>query len=75
MPSITCLALGCSCQVEGRRRFEFLEALVVSMDGHLRYFKRGYEVIRLPAEATVDAPYAARATDMRTRCRAAEIMK
>ena len=31
-------------QVEGRKRYEFLEALVVSMDGHLRYFKRGYEV-------------------------------
>ena len=30
--------------MEGRKRYEFLEALVVSMDGHLRYFKRGYEV-------------------------------
>ena len=36
-----------SSQVEGRKRYEFLEALVVSMDGHLRYFKRGYEVSRL----------------------------
>ncbi len=39
--SIPCV--GCS-QVEGRKRYEFLEALVVSMDGHLRHFKRGYEV-------------------------------
>lgn len=34
----------CRVQVEGRRRYEFLDALVVSMDGHLRYFKRSYEV-------------------------------
>ena len=42
-PARTKLRAEC-VQVEGRKRYEFLEALVVSMDGHLRYFKRGYEV-------------------------------
>jgi len=32
-------------QVEGRKRHEFLEAAVSVMDGHLRYFKAGYEAL------------------------------
>ena len=35
-----------SCaQVEGRKRHEFLEGIVSVMDGHLRYFKAGYEAL------------------------------
>ena len=32
--------------MEGRKRHEFLEAAVSVMDGHLRYFKAGYEALR-----------------------------
>lgn len=33
-------------QVEGRKRHEYLEAAVSVMDGHLRYFKAGYEALK-----------------------------
>ncbi|KAK9807526.1 hypothetical protein WJX72_001570 [[Myrmecia] bisecta] len=32
--------------VESRKRFEFLEAMVSSMDAHLRFFERGFEVLK-----------------------------
>lgn len=32
-------------QVEGRKRHEFLSAVVSVMDGHLRYFKAGFEAL------------------------------
>ena len=32
-------------QVEGRKRHEFLNAVVSVMDGHLRYFKQGLEAL------------------------------
>ncbi|KAE8703070.1 ADP-ribosylation factor GTPase-activating protein AGD3 [Hibiscus syriacus] len=31
--------------VEAKRRFEFLEAVSVTMDAHRRYFKQGYELL------------------------------
>ena len=31
-------------EVESRKRYEFLEAMVSSMDAHLRFFERGHEV-------------------------------
>lgn len=32
-------------QVEGRKRHDFLSAVVSVMDGHLRYFKQGFEAL------------------------------
>jgi hypothetical protein len=31
--------------VEGRKRYEFLEALVSSMDAHVRFFERGHHML------------------------------
>lgn len=31
-------------EVEGRKKFEFLEAMCSSMDAHVRFFERGHEV-------------------------------
>ena len=31
-------------EVEGRKRYEFLEAMCSSMDAHVRFFERGHEV-------------------------------
>ena len=31
-------------ELESRKRYEFLEAMVSSMDAHLRFFERGHEV-------------------------------
>lgn len=31
-------------EVESRKQYEFLEAMVSSMDAHLRFFERGHEV-------------------------------
>jgi hypothetical protein len=33
-------------QVEARKRHEYLEAAVSVLDGHLRYFKAGYEALK-----------------------------
>ena len=35
-------------EVESRKRYEFLEAMVSSMDAHLRFFERGHEVPPAP---------------------------
>lgn len=32
-------------EVEGRKRYEFLSAVATVMDGHLRYFKQGFEAL------------------------------
>ena len=32
-------------QVESRKRYEFLEALVSSMDAHVRFFERGSQML------------------------------
>lgn len=34
------------CNVEAKKRFEFLEAVSGMMDAHLRYFKQGYELLQ-----------------------------
>ncbi len=31
-------------ELESRKRYEFLEGMVSSMDAHLRFFERGHEV-------------------------------
>jgi hypothetical protein len=31
-------------ELESRKRYEFVEAMVSSMDAHLRFFERGHEV-------------------------------
>lgn len=37
--------VGSLSTVEAKKRFEFLEALSVTMDAHLSYFKQGYELL------------------------------
>lgn len=32
-------------QVEGRKRYEFLEAVVSGMDAHVRFYERGYQCL------------------------------
>ena len=34
-------------EMESRKRYEFLEAMLSSMDAHLRFFERGHEVCSL----------------------------
>ncbi|GMY15213.1 ADP-ribosylation factor GTPase-activating protein AGD1-like isoform X1 [Fagus crenata] len=38
--------LSALCNVEAKKRFEFLEAVSGMMDAHLRYFKQGYELLQ-----------------------------
>ena len=40
-------------EVESRKRYEFLEAMVSSMDAHLRFFERGHEVHTHPPRLLV----------------------
>lgn len=41
-------------EVEGRKKYEFLEAMCSSMDAHVRFFERGHEV-RLGVRARIGA--------------------
>ncbi len=42
-------------EVNGRKRYEFLEAAVSAVDAHLRFFERGAEVSTLFSRAPARA--------------------